>query len=59
MKESLQYFLRADKGGKGKQKKGDSTSEWVVEQLQHPNGNHILLLSNTQSFCLDTIIIIY
>jgi len=48
MKESLQYFLWADKRGKGKQKKGDSTSEWVVEQLQHPNDNYILLLSNTK-----------
>ena len=36
MKESLHNFLWADKGGKGKQKKGDSTCEWVVEQLQHP-----------------------
>ena len=37
-------LLWADKGPKGKEKKGDSTSEWVVEllscwvveQLQHP-----------------------
>ena len=29
-------ILWVDTGGKGKEKKGDNTNEWVVKQLQHP-----------------------
>ena len=32
-------ILWADFGRKGKEKKGDITSEWVVEQLQHPKAS--------------------